>query len=393
MGWYTNEDGVWPGIPKDAVCGAGAGHQTLFVVPSLELVVVRNGTALNGDQRRKDFWGPMLKELYAPAVAAVMPEGPAAPYPPSARIDGVEWAPVSEIRIDARDSDNWPVTWMADGDQFTSYGDGKGFAPFVEKKLSMGWARIKGGPRDFKGVNVRSETGERPGDGARGPKVSGLLMVGRVLYAFARNTGNSQLMWSEDEGKTWTWGWKWERGFASPSFLQYGPNYAGAKDEFVYVYSQDGDSAYQSDDGVALARVHKDRIRVRGAWEYFVETKGGSAVWSKEIAERGLVWKFPAHAQRVDAVYSPAMGRVLLLVGYDHSGGWGIYDAEQPWGPWSTAFHTNDWGLGDTHGYRLPPKWMEGETMYLIYSGSNRSRPNYDAFCVRRMRIRIKPGK
>jgi len=387
MGWYTNEDGIWPGIPRDAFCGAGAGDQTLLVVPSLGLVVVRNGEELDGVRSRDSGWGPRVAKVYKPAVAALLPDGPAAPYSPSTRIGGVEWAPASEIRIAAEDSDNWPVTWMEDGDQFTSYGDGRGFAPFIDRKLSMGWARIKGGPGDFTGLNFRSESGERMGDGARGAKVSGVLMVGGVLYAFARNTDNSQLLWSEDQGKTWTWGWKWEKGFASPSFLQYGANYAGARDGFVYVYSQSGDSAYHSDDGVLLARVPKERIRGRDAWEYFVEQKGESAVWSKEIANASPVWKFPAHAQRVDAVYSQAFGRVLLLVGYDHSGGWGIYDAPAAWGPWTTAFHTNDWGLGDTHGYRLPAKWMANETMYLIFSGSNRTRPNYDAFCVRRFRL------
>ncbi|MBK7927556.1 MAG: beta-lactamase family protein [Bryobacterales bacterium] len=136
MGWYTNEDRIWPSIPADAFCGAGAGHQTLLVIPSLDLVVVRNGAALNGAQRRADFWGPMLEHLYAPTVAAVLPHGAPAPYPASTHITGVEWAPADEIRIAAQDSDNWPLTWMDDGSQFTSYGDGRGFAPFVDRKLS-----------------------------------------------------------------------------------------------------------------------------------------------------------------------------------------------------------------------------------------------------------------
>jgi len=393
MGWYTNEDGVWPGVPRDAFCGAGAGHQTLLVVPSLGLVVVRNGAAMNGDQRRKDFWGPMVAMLYAPAVDSVLPGGASAPYPPSPAIADIVWAAPGEIRVSAPDSDNWPVTWMDDGDLFTSYGDGRGFAPFVERKLSMGWARIAGGPLDFSAVNVRSQTGERSGDGANGPKVSGVLMVDGVLYAWARNTGNAQLMWSEDKGRTWTWGWKWQRGFASPSFLQFGANYAGAQDRYVYVYSQSGGSAYESDDGVLLARAPLDRIRQREAWEYFIGKRGERATWSGRIEDAREVWSFPAHAQRVDAVHHAGLGRYLLLVGYDHAGGWGIYDAPSPWGPWTSVFHTNDWGLGDTHGYRLPAKWMDNETLHLIFSGSNRTRPNYDAFCVRRGRIVLKPRR
>ena len=46
MGWWTNADGRYPDIPRDAVWGAGAGDQILFVVPSLRLIMVRNGREL-----------------------------------------------------------------------------------------------------------------------------------------------------------------------------------------------------------------------------------------------------------------------------------------------------------------------------------------------------------
>jgi len=65
--WYTNGDGVWPGVPRDAFCGAGAGNQTLLVVPSLNLIVVRNGA----DLERGNFWGGLEKFLFTPVVAAV----------------------------------------------------------------------------------------------------------------------------------------------------------------------------------------------------------------------------------------------------------------------------------------------------------------------------------
>jgi CubicO group peptidase (beta-lactamase class C family) len=64
--WYTNGDGVWPGVPRDAFCGAGAGNQALLVVPSLELIIVRNGS----DLERGNFWGGLEKFLFNPVVAA-----------------------------------------------------------------------------------------------------------------------------------------------------------------------------------------------------------------------------------------------------------------------------------------------------------------------------------
>jgi CubicO group peptidase (beta-lactamase class C family) len=47
IGWWSNNDGHFAKLPKDAFWGAGAGHQTLLVVPSLKLIAVRNGRVLD----------------------------------------------------------------------------------------------------------------------------------------------------------------------------------------------------------------------------------------------------------------------------------------------------------------------------------------------------------
>ncbi|MDX1980568.1 MAG: serine hydrolase [Bryobacteraceae bacterium] len=365
--WWINHDGVWPGIPRDAFVGAGAGHQMLIVIPSLELVAVRNGAALND----KPFWTAAYEELFRPLLAAIAERESPAPYPPSQLIRGVEFAPVESVVRKAIDSDNWPLTWGGDGDIYTSYGDGRGFEPRAQRKLSLGLAKVRGGPEDFEGINIQSESGERVGDGARGLKSSGMLMVDGVLYMWVRNAGNSQLAWSEDRGRTWTWGFKFEQSFGSPVFLNYGRNYKGARDQYVYVYSQDGPSAYEADDQIVLARVPKDRIREKAAYENL-----------------GPVFRFPAHCERVEAIYHEGLKRYLLAVSYNHRGGWGIYEAPHPSGPWRTAFHTNQWDIAGTHGYRFPTKWIEGDTMWLVFSGVTGPGLHYDAFCTRRMRLR-----
>ncbi len=133
-----------------------------------------------------------------------------------------------------------------------------------------------------------------------------------------------------------------------------------------------------------LARVPKDRIRDKAAYEFFVKrTADGSAVWSGKISERGAVFEHAGNTARLDAVYNRGLRRYLLAVSYGQGKGWGLFDAPQPWGPWTTAFSTPDWGLGDTHGYRLPAKWMsvDGRESWLVFSGT---KPN-DAFCARRM--------
>ncbi len=377
LAWYTNTDGIWPAAPRDTFAGAGAQHQVIVVAPSLDLVVVRNGDAL-GDTA-PGFWGPVYDLLVKPLMEAVSER---APYPPSPVIRRAEFA--KEIRRTAIDSDNWPLTWGDDDTQYTSYGDGFGFEPHVEKKLGMGFARIIGGPGDYRGVNLRSAA-EQTGNGAKSPKASGILMVDGVLYLWVRNVENAQLLWSLDRGKTWQAGFKMETAFGSPAFLNFGRNYAGARDAFIYSYSQDGPSAYESDNGVMLARVAKDRMRDRSSWEFFERLDaGGRPIWTPDVTRHGAVFHYPANCQRVDAVYNAGIGRYLLALGYDHAGGWGLFDAPEPWGPWTTVLH-RQWDLAGTHGYRLPAKWIskDGLTMTLVFSGV---KPN-DAFCTRTLTL------
>ena len=80
--------------------------------------------------------------LFEPLVAAAS----SPPYPPSQVIPQLTWAPPQTIRREARGSDNWPLTWGDDDALYGAYGDGQGFVPMVPKKLSMGFARITGGP-------------------------------------------------------------------------------------------------------------------------------------------------------------------------------------------------------------------------------------------------------
>jgi hypothetical protein len=342
----------------------------MMVVPSLELIVVRNGVEMKGSG---DFWQAVEKEIANRVMAAVVDP----PYRPSDVIKKVRFDPERSIIRKAPDSDNWPMTWGDDDQIYTSYGDGRGFEPFVERKLSQGLAKVEGTPPDFRGVNLRAESAERVGDGAKGAKASGMLMVDGVLYMWVRNTGNSTLAWSSDHGKTWTWGFKFEESFGCPTFLNFGKNYEGARDEYVYVYSQDGPSAYEAYDRVVLARVPTGRVREKGAYEYFVR----DAEWSGKIGARGKVFEYPGHCERLEAVYDRGIGRYLLAVSYGHGKGWGIFEAPQPWGPWRAAFSCTDWGLGETHGYRLPAKWMSGDgtRMWLVFSG----RGENDAFCIR----------
>jgi CubicO group peptidase (beta-lactamase class C family) len=68
LAWYLNADGVWPTVPRDAFAGAGAGHQVLLVVPSLELIIVRNGANLAPEL---PFWTAVARHLFDPLLATL----------------------------------------------------------------------------------------------------------------------------------------------------------------------------------------------------------------------------------------------------------------------------------------------------------------------------------
>src|SRR5262249_28543380 len=141
---------------------------------------------------------------------------------------------------------------------------------------------------------------EQKGDGKQGKKASGLLMVDGTLYLWGRNAGNAQLAWSSDHALTWTWAdWKFTNSFACPTFLNFGKNYSGALDDFVYVYSHDADSAYEAADRFVLARMPKDRIKERSAYEFFQCLDASrQPIWTKDIAQRGAVFTYAGRCYR-----------------------------------------------------------------------------------------------
>jgi hypothetical protein len=96
---------------------------------------------------------------------------------------------------------------------------------------------------------------------------------------------------------------------------------------------------------------------------------------------------------RTSVVYNAALRRYLLVqplanaasrdgagkLDVRFSGGLAIYDAPEPWGPWTTVYFTEQWDVGPGDTASFPTKWMsaDGKTLHLIFSGD-------DYFSVRR---------
>jgi CubicO group peptidase (beta-lactamase class C family) len=263
----------------------------------------------------------------------------------------------------------------------------------------LGWRvnrEANGSPTNFSGANLRSPTGEQKGDGGAGRKASGLLCVEGVLYLWARNATNAQIAWSPDHGATWTWSdWRFTNSFGCPAFVNFGRDYAGARDEFVYLVSPDSDSAYEPADRLVLARVPKHRLRERAAYEFFVKLDpGGGSLWTRDLAQRGAVFTNPGRCLRSQMTCCAPLKRYLWWQQLPNAatagdradsrflGGFGVYDAPEPWGPWTTAYFTERWDVGPGETASLPAKWRsaDGRTLHLVFSGDDR-------FSVRRAEL------
>jgi hypothetical protein len=328
------------------------------------------------------------------------PAEPAPPYPPSPVIAGIDWAPADTIVRHAKDGDNWPLTWADDDALYTTFGDGTGFPPKTERKLSCGFARITGSPEDLKGVIIRSPA-EQLGDGRKGKKGWGILSVGGTLYLWlghADNKGGSaQLAWSRDHARTWTFAdWQFSQ-FGLLGFINFGKDYDQARDDFVYAYSHDGPRADTPADRFILMRAPRDRLTERSAWEFFVGLEGERPLWEKSIARRGAVFTHPDACLRSAMTWQPGLKRYLWWQNLPQApgtrdrgdtrfeGGFGVYDAPEPWGPWTTAFFTPRWDVGPGEHGDFPTKWTsaDGRTLWLAFSGN-------DSFSLRRATLRLK---
>ena len=234
---------------------------------------------------------------------------------------------------------------------------------------------------------------ETYGDGIKGRKASGILCVRGMLYLWARNARNSQLAWSSDHGRTWTWAdWKFTNSFGCPTFVNFGRDYAGNQDGYAYVCSPDSEDAYSVAGRFVLARAPVARIRERGAYEFF----GDGSKWTTNVAERVGILTRPRQCYRPSITFNAGLNRYFLVhaipnersrdatgkIDVRFHGGLAIYEAPQPWGPWSIVFDTNNWDVGPGDSASFPSKWIsdDGRTMHLVFSGE-------DSFSVRKATV------
>jgi hypothetical protein len=337
------------------------------------------------------------------------------PYPASRVIVGLTWED-GVVRCGRDGSgDNWPITWVEDDLCITAWGDGPGFDGSTSRdaRLSLGFARVYGDPPGFHGEDLTTSVDTPEGGGSSGIKASGLLMVDGILYMFVRNDKvpgsddftNARLAWSLDRGEHWAWAaWRFTDTFGCPEFVQFEKNYEGARDNYVYIASQASDSAYGYSPDIVMARAPRNRVADREAYEFFAGLgDAGKPKWLADIAACAPIFTDPHGTQRIAITYNAALRRYLLTTSHlppgvsaTHTAALGVFDAPEPWGPWTTVYYSDHWSVVDgrdcrTYHHKFPTKWMsrDGKSMWLLYSGLD---CGLYGFCLKKARLEVQPA-
>ncbi len=311
-----------------------------------------------------------------------------APYPASPVVSGITYRWNTYVRT-ASGSDNWPVTWLSNGDQLTSWGDGGGFGG---GRVSLGFARIRGSHPNFQGSDIWRGAGNSSNsfDG----KSYGVLAVGSTLYAWSRqNSGNfansnAVMVRSTNGGSSWRrlWGYPLSSAINTGTFLQFGAGYSGARDNYVYSYfaRSTGGRFFVSKPGrIDLARVPRDRVHEQSAYEFFAGMNGNQPRWTSNSAQRQPVFEDPRGISwTLSATYNPGIGRYLLITEHDETfrGKIGIFDAPEPWGPWTTVSYERDSfgsassqaGSPESFFWNFSNRWSQGNDFVMVFTGIGR---------------------
>ena len=334
-----------------------------------------------------------------------------APYPPSKLIQGITWEWETYTNA-APGSDLWPVTWGPDDNLYVAWGDGGGFGGTdKDGRVAMGIGRIEGGPENWRGFNVSGgKNPEHPATFLKRGKTSALLSVQGTLYAMVNLQDgtwpdvNHALVWSKDKGKTWSQvDWVFPRGHFLPTkFVNFGKDYSGVPESlagYVYVCGQLPLEPGKYGKRIDILRVPIGKIRKE--FEY-VLISGGAFDFVSTGGKVG--YNLPPHFEDTNGVaiagivYNPGINRFLLTCYHTGPGQLGMFEGENPWGPWRTVAYYENWGGMGTDGEGLscefPQKWMsaDGLTLWCIFSaygdGAKKGIKAHDRFNLVRVKLK-----
>ena len=316
----------------------------------------------------------------------------AEPYPRSSVISGINFIWSTHDRR-APGSDNWPLTWADDNNQYTSWGDGGGFGGTNSiGRVSLGVARIEGVSDSYTGVNIYGGANSQNQSSING-KSYGIISINGILYMWVSPGSDtdgyreSRLYKSVDHGANWTaanWVFTQSDGFINPTFVQYGKDYAGSRDNYVYIYANNLKDAsslkVQTPGEVTLMRVPKSSLMDRSQYEFFSGLDiNDKPTWTATLTDRVPVFNDPnGVGWNLSAIYNKWLGRYFIITEHTQSfaSNIGIFDAPEPWGPWTVVYYGKFGGQSgvpmSNFFYNFSPKWWgnNGTSFVLVFTGT-----------------------
>ena len=373
-------------------------------------------------------WGQSRpsKESGLPGEAGL----PQIPYQKSGFIKGIRW--LSEPIHNKNVGDVRSCTWGDDNNLYSVADDTNGTG-------DVGWNlsiyKIEGQPPNPVVTRVNEMKEYDKAGAGHWWKGAGLASIDGVLYlgiysqsnprngsatAISFNADHSSIIMSTDHGKTWTPRATVEspmfpgKQFPTPFFVQYGKDYSGAMDDYVYLISNDG--GWNNWNRMELARVLRKRIGDlnRSDWEFFTGVnKQNAPLWDRDVRHATAIFEHKGYTSMTGMQYVPAIKRFVLgqwAYVAMHGGGdqtqtssaappWPrdykydqtmllLYEASKPWGPWRLFHAQPKWGPA-FYNPNFPSKWFEngGKRMWIVEGGNYQGPPGGYNFTVQQLAL------
>jgi hypothetical protein len=331
----------------------------------------------------------------------------------------------------ARGSDNWPMTWSADDNQYAMWGDGGGFDGNNNSKdpnyTSFGVSKITGDYNNYTGTNVYGGVNHQCESTLIGKSHGAPLSINNgVLYTWVTSGSDKQggfstfvLYRSDDNACTWS---KLDVAFTADitssaanentdkvaygGFVQFGKGYQSAVDNYVYVVAvrptPNSGFFLHVPGQVMLIRVPRESIEDRSAYEFFAGLDAnGSPTWTMNATgAKPIVSDAMGVGTFAQITYVPQLKRFVYTNQYGDgslvvspitgaqipAGGISLLSMAQAkniWGPY-TEFYRQQFVAPTAHTpavdttlfqWNFAPKWFRNQTansldFTMIFTGT-----------------------